>query len=176
MANALAWLPGGKSADHRITSGVGDVRERTIEVGDTVIAVNNIGTIVMLEEKRNYGLLILGAVLFLFGLMSLENEMLQGVAAILVGGALAAYNLLRPLDKGLSIGTCDGRLTLIISTNERFVTEFLDFLRRKVDSQSVDMRATFDIRNAQINTSGGGVVIGDNGVAGGAGGHVRAGY
>jgi Family of unknown function (DUF6232) len=157
----------------RITSGVGEIRERTIEIGDTVVAVNNIGAITLVRAQRSYLFLIIGGLLAIFGLMSLGDSFVVGAGALAIGAVLLYINLTQKVDKGLSIGTCDGRSTLIVSSNEQFLNDMLEFIRRKVDTENLRMVGTFDIKNEYINSGGGGISFGENSVASGAGGNIR---
>ncbi|MBL8547999.1 MAG: hypothetical protein JNL81_16185 [Hyphomonadaceae bacterium] len=171
-APSLAALRPGADVK-RITSGVGEIRERTIEIGDTVVAVNNIGAITLVRNQRSYALLIVGGLLAIFGLIGLQDNFLTGVGALAVGAVLIWINLMQKVDKGLSIGTCDGRSTLIVSTNEQFLNDMLEFIRRKVDTENIHMIGRFDIKNEYINSGGGGVALGDGAIASGDGGNIR---
>lgn len=157
----------GNSLVQRITEGVGILRERTIEIGARVIWIDNIGSIVILRGRANYALAILGGLLALVGLTQLQDQNNAGVALVLIvaGIALIAFNLSQPVNNGLSIGTTDGRSTLIVSDNERFLTDTLDLLREKIDTGSITLQGTFDIGATHVNTGGGGVVVGDRGQA-----------
>lgn len=167
---ALSML-GGKAAGGggRITSGVGLIRERTIDVGDTTIVVDNIGSVVFFEIKRSYGLLILGALLVLGGWVLLGQDAIPGAISLIAGIGLIILNLMQKADKGLSIGTCDNRVTLIISKDEAFLSQVLTFLRKKIDTGSIALTGKFDITNNHFESGGGGIAIGEGGHATGAG-------
>jgi hypothetical protein len=160
---------GGADTSNRLTTGLGSIRERTIAVGDTVIAVNNIGSVVILKGAKSYLMAIIGGLLVLAGLVTLSgNDKMMSILMALGGGVLIAINLGQKPDNGLSIGTCDGRVTVLVSTDENFLGDMLDFIRRKVDTGDIKLQGHFDIGASHFNTDGGGVVIGDNGVAHGA--------
>lgn len=163
---------GGADSSNRLTSGLGAIRERTIAVGETVIAVNNIGSIVILKGTKNYALAIVGGLLVLAALITLsgnDNDA-KGMSLLMgaIGVVLIVINLSQVPDSGLSIGTCDGRVSVIVSTDEAFLGDMLDFIRRKVDTGDIKLQGRFDIGASHFNTEGGGVVIGDYGVAHGA--------
>lgn len=171
-AVALFFLRPRKTAadsSNRLTSGLGTIRERTIAVGDTVIAVNNIGSIVILKGTKNYAMSIFGGLLVLAALMTLSGND-KGMSLLIgaIGVVLIVINLSQVPDSGLSIGTCDGRVSVIVSTDDAFLGDMLDFIRRKVDTGDIKLQGRFDIGASHFNTEGGGVVIGDHGVAHGA--------
>jgi len=159
---------------NRLTHGLGVIRERTIAIGDTVLSVNNIGSIAILRGENNYALLIIGAIIALVGLTMLGSEATMGLLAIVIGGAMIAINLMNKPDSGLSIGTCDGRFHIIVSTDADFLGDLLDFIRRKVDTGDIKLQGRFDIGARHFNSGGGGIVVGDGGVASGAGGDIRS--
>ena len=156
-------------AVERIVGGVGVVRERTIEIGARVLWVDNIGSLVILRGSPNYTLYFLGGIALLFGMISLSNDVGVGLMAIVIGIILIALNAMQKVDNGLSIGTVDGRSTLIVSTDEQFLFDTLDLLQRKIDSGSITLQGTFDIGDKYVRSSGGGIVVGDAGVARGVG-------
>jgi hypothetical protein len=164
---ALSFLGGGAAAamGNRISTGVGIIRERTIDVGDTTIIVDNIGSVVFFEIKRNFALLLIGAVIAIGGLVMMEQDGVLGVIGLCVGVGLAIFNLMQKSRKGLSIGTCDNRITYIISQDEAFLSEVLTFLRRKIDTGNVSLTGKFDITNNHFESGGGGIAVGAGGVA-----------
>lgn len=171
LLGGAAWFLFGrkKSTDdttHKLTSGLGQIRQRTIAVGDTVIAVNNIGSIVIMRGAKGWAMAIIGGLLVFAALLTLSGSdktmpLLMGV----IGVILIVINVAQQPDHGLSIGTCDGRITMIVSTDESFLGDMLDFIRRKVDTGDIKLQGRFDIGASHFNTEGGGVVIGDHGVA-----------
>jgi hypothetical protein len=174
---ALFFMRGRKrgvaDTTNRLESGLGVIRERTIAVGDTVLAVNNIGSIAILRGQQSFVLLIIGALLVLVGLITLQSNAGMGLLIGAIGVVLIVINLSQKPDNGLSIGTCDGRITVIVSTDDGFLGDMLDFIRRKVDTGDIKLQGRFDIGARHFNSEGGGIVIGDHGTAGGAGATVR---
>jgi hypothetical protein len=174
LLGGAAWFLFGrkKSTDdttHKLKSGLGHIRQRTIAVGDTVIAVNNIGSIVIMRGAKSYAMSIVGAILILAALVMIGgSDKTMPLVMGFIGAILIVINLAQQPDHGLSIGTCDGRETMIVSTDESFLGDMLDFIRRKVDTGDIKLQGRFDIGASHFNTEGGGVVIGDQGVAHGA--------
>jgi hypothetical protein len=160
MSNDPVAAAAGKSLMHRITEGVGIVRERTIEIGARVIWVDNIGSLVILHGQRNYAMAIVGGLLLLAGLLIVSDNAGMGLLLVVAGGGLIAWNLSQPINNGLSIGTTDGRSTLIVSDNTQFLNAALDLIREKIESGSITLQGTFDIGGTHVNTGGGGVAMG----------------
>ncbi|MDZ4760781.1 MAG: DUF6232 family protein [Alphaproteobacteria bacterium] len=132
LLSSVGWMVmrGGKGggagdAPNRLTSGLGAIRERTIAIGDTVIAVNNVGSVAIHRGRQGYAMAVVGGLIVLVALVTLQSD--AGVALILgaIGGVLIAINLNQKLDNGLSIGTCDGRITMIVSTDNDFLGDLL---------------------------------------------------
>lgn len=166
-------------------SGVGRIRERTVSIGDTLIAIDSIGSIQILDVRRNWALARLGAFVAAGGaavMMMPSNPysyggsggspgQMIGLALVGVGLAMIVGNWLQPLRKGLGIGTSDGRISYLISEDHAFLHRLLEFLTQKINTRNEGLTASFDITHNTFNTNGGGVVIGADGVASGAGGH-----
>jgi hypothetical protein len=150
------------SDDHdRIDSGTGTVHEHTIEIGDNVIAIHSIGSMRIIDGGKNTGPTILGAGIALFGLAIFFSVKAIGLLLLFLGLALAAWNVLRKVDVYLSIGTCDGRSTFIVSKERKFLLDIRTFLRVKIDTKS-EARAVFNISG---NTFQGSTAIGSNPVS-----------
>lgn len=173
MSNDAVAATAGNSLIHRITEGVGIVRERTIEIGARVIWVDNIGSLVILHGQRNYAMAIVGGLLLLAGLLIVSDDTGMGLLLIVAGGGLIAWNLSQPINNGLSIGTVDGRSTLIVSDNHDFLNAALDLIRDKIESGSITLQGTFDIGSTHVNTGGGGVAIGRGAEAVARGGQIE---
>lgn len=163
-------------------SGIGRIRERTIVIGDTLIAIDNIGSIQILEVKRNWNLARFGAVVVLGGIAvavmpsnpyssSGSPGPMIGLVVIGIGLAMIIGNALQPRRKGLGIGTGDGRVSYVISEDNGFLQRLLEFLTLKINTRNEGLTASFDITHNTFNTSGGAVAIGDSAVASGSGGH-----
>ena len=150
----------------RIDGGLGTVRERTLEVGNTVIVLDNIGAMTMIDPKRDHGLTIVGGVIAIVGLAWRTTGGAVGIVILLVGLAMVATSLLRPVTLYLSIGTCDGHRLDIASTNRQFLLDLRGFLCAKFDRDD-DRTATINITAGSIS---GGMAIGRGASATGSGG------
>lgn len=167
-------------------SGAGEVRERTIVIGPNVIVIENIGSIQILEGRRSWLLFIVGLLLLIAGVYMGSTGSSYGslsgtaLAAAAIGIVLILINLSQKIERGLSIGTCDGRATLIVSTDEVFLQRLLDRLTRKINTRDPTNVFNFNsvtniIEKGAIDTGGGGFALGDGATAAGSGGHaVRA--
>ncbi len=163
----IPGLGSGETVD-RVDSGSGQIREHTIEIGNTVIAVNNIGTMTLFGGKRGHGLLVVGVVVAFIGLNVRQLSTVLGLCLVLAGAALIAWNFLRPVDVFLSIGSSDGRRTHIVSKDRRFLSEIRDFIRKKIDTRSAQTASI----NITAGTISGGIAVGDKARATGVGGSV----
>nr|WP_315258162.1 DUF6232 family protein [uncultured Duganella sp.] len=137
------------SKSERLYSGEGIVYERTIAIGEGVIVLANIGTMRLIDEQKTLKPTLIGIGIAVGGLVVLSASVMVGVLAILAGGALAIWNLMRRLDIYLSLGTSDGNTTVIISKNRRFLHSIRDFLRHKIDTGS-HAGATINISNSTL--------------------------
>lgn len=176
MANILDLLGAGANKAEQgseLKSGVAIVRERTIELGSRVLWLGNIGTIRIIEGSRSYLFLIIGGLLVLAGLFTLSSDGVMGFVMFLAGAGLIYLNLNQKITGGLSIGTCDGRSTLIVSTDKEFLSNMLEFLRRKIDSENPTLQGEFNITNRHVDSEGGGIAIGVAGIAAGIAGRVE---
>lgn len=172
----MASGPGKPEQPTEHDSGVGRIRERTIVIGDTLIAIDNIGSIQILDVKRNWTLARWGAVIAIAGAAAMAISgnpygssgspgPIVGTILIALGFVFIIANWLRPLRKGLAIGTGDGRLSYVVSEDHAFLNRLLEFLTLKINTRNEGLTAGFDITNTTINTNGGGLVIGSDGVA-----------
>ena len=203
----MASGAGKNDANAEHDSGIGRIRERTIVIGDTLIAIDNIGSIQILDVKRSWALARLGFFVAVGGIavmMLLNNpysyrsseaspNQIIGMMLIGIGLAMIIGNAMQPSRKGLGIGTGDGRIAYVISENQAFLHQLLEFLTLKINTRDEAITASFDITHNTFNTNGGavalgvnatasgadnsisntggGLVIGDGGIASGAGGH-----
>lgn len=173
MANKDTLAIAGAGLLDRVAEGVGIVRERTIEIGSRVIWIDNIGSLVILRGEANYVLALVGALLTMVGLALLQDDLTMAILLIGAGVGLVWLNLNQKVDNGLSIGTCDGRKTLVVSSNEHFLLQALDLIREKIETGSITLQGQFDIGATHVSSSGGGIIVGTRGVAGSAHGEVR---
>lgn len=124
------------TAHARVVDGVGYVRSRTIEFGATVIVAANIGSIRFYEGDRNLVWATIGVALILVGLVQLSSSS-SALILVIIGALMILANFLAKPELMLSIGTCDGRYTDIISTDREFLMNALEFLQRKIDEEGV---------------------------------------
>jgi hypothetical protein len=132
-------LPGFGSSEKvdRVDKGTASVREHSIEVGASVIAVRNIGTISIIDGSNSPWPLVAGAALCLLGLLllfGLNGMKLIAFVFILTAAGLIYWGFTRKPDIFLSIGTCDGKRTNIVSKNRFFLEKAREFLRDKIDA------------------------------------------
>jgi len=137
------------SDSERLDSGQGVVYERTIAIGEGIIAVENIGTMRLVSGVKSPIPTIIGVVIGVFGLVTMVSATGAGCVLLLAGAAIAAWNILRKVDISLSLGTCDGKSTVIVSKNKQFLHDVRDFLRKKIDTKS-SMGATINITNSTL--------------------------
>lgn len=175
MNAAIPNIPGvGKKDPSAMDHGVGVIRDRSIEIGSRVLRIENIGSMRIVDGARSWLFMVLGIAAGLGGLMSLGDNAVMGLAMLALGGVLIFLNVNQKVIDQLVIGTTDRRYTIILSNNRGFLDGLQELLRRKIDQPNTVLNVNFNIENGEINTSGGGVVMGRGGVAGGVGGAVHA--
>lgn len=169
----MGTVPGINLGDNvdRVDSGTGIVRERTVEFGNTVVALHNVGSMILIDQKRTYAGVIIGGLLVLFGISLLSDLSSVAIILLIAGGLIIFFWFTRPLESYLSIGTADGKSTHLVSTDRSFLVNVREFLREKIDSDSLKT-ATININAGTIT---GGVAVGDNAQAAGASGTVNRG-
>lgn len=153
----------------RIDSGLGLVHERTVEFGDTIIVLHNVGTMALISEQRNPAPVLMGVVIGVFGLMAWTFSTLWLIILLGVAAMLIYWGLNRKLDVFLLIGTADGRSLRLVSKDRKFLADVRTFLRRKIDENSLQT-ATINITARDIS---GGVAVGASAQASGEGGAVH---
>lgn len=173
-------IPGLNSAENvsRVDHGEGHVKEKTFDIGDTVVNVMNIGSMILIDGIRNPIPAIIGIFVALWGLGELRTSLTYGLIVIVIGGGFAWWWwFVRKVDVFLSIGTSDGRRTNIVSKNKKFLEQIRDVLRQKIDTPEVAVIGTVNLNNntISVSTQGGGVSFGDNSIAGGRGGTLNVG-
>jgi hypothetical protein len=120
----------------RIALGEGHIREHSFEIGNTIIMLSNIGSMTIVEEKIEYWTAVLGFLILLFGVLAFGSSKSLSISLILGGFALLAWWFFRRRDVFLSIGTCDGRRTHIVSKDRDFLLALCKFIREKIDLNS----------------------------------------
>ena len=162
----MAANSGKKEETNEHDSGIARVRERTIVLGDTLIAIDNIGSIQILDVKRNWGLARLGSLVAILGGGAMfapgSGGPMLGMIVVAIGIVMIIGNWLQPLRKGLGIGTSDGRLSYIVSENHAFLHRLLEVLTQKINTRNEGLTAVVDITNTTVNINGGAVAIGDD--------------
>ena len=144
----------------RVEATNGSIRQRTIELGETIVSVDNIGSMTLIDGTRNHSSTGLGAAICMGGLMTMHwLGLATSYVLVFAGLLMVAWSLLRPTNKYLSIGTSDGRRTHLVSTSRKSLLATRNFIREKID--------THDPKVATIIN--GGIAIGAQAQAGGAG-------
>jgi predicted membrane chloride channel (bestrophin family) len=137
-----------------IAGGVGYVRERTVEMGPTIIAVDNIATMNVVDPGRSFAAAIIGAFMILLAAwIATMEQPLFAVPFGVLGLALIVWNIFNHSHAYLAIGTSDGRRTHIVSKNREFLVNVRDMLREKIDAKNVAMTGTINITAARLETS-----------------------
>jgi hypothetical protein len=137
--------------ESRISQGTGKINSRTIDIGDTAIAIDNIGSLRVIHTTKSPVTLIIGGIILAVALYALFFAS-GGVAVIVfavIGGALIFWNLNQKVDVYLSIGTSDGRSTTIVSKDIAFLNEIRNFIRKKIDTKNTET-ATINISNSEL--------------------------
>ena len=147
-------IPGFGSSEKvdRVDHGYGFVREHSIEIGDTIIVFNNIGTISIIDGSKSPWPLIVGGIIGLVGLAVFAMPFSSKPFALLlliVGIALIAWWFRMKPDRFLSIGSCDGKRTNIVSKDRAFLLKLRTFLRERIDKE-VFSAAKIDIKAGTI--------------------------
>lgn len=142
-------------------AGVGKVRERTITLGAQVIAIENVGSIRIVSGQRNWLLALIGLLIGGGAGMQVPAYGMLAWAVVGFGVLLVLINLFLPVERGLSIGTSDGRITMIVSKDATFLRRLLDLLVEKINSGSDSIVASFDITSGTVYGAEDGVVFRD---------------
>lgn len=135
---------------NRFDSGEGTVRERTVELGSDVIALENIGTMRLVDGKKDHSGLKVGAVFLVLALIVVSSSTTGAMVLAAIGGLMIFASLNNKVEIYLLIGSCDGRTTIIVSKDRQFLTNVRNFLRRKIDTRSAE-GATINISNSQLS-------------------------
>lgn len=143
-----------------VEGGRGKVSARTIQFGDDVIVVPNIGSLFIVTGVKDVGKWIL------LLLVSIP------LAFLIIGfltGAFAIYKLLtaKP-DLFLSIGTSDGKRLNLKSKDRLFLERVLQNIRDKIDSDKPELIQgviNVDNRSVALSSDGGAIAIGDGSMA-----------
>lgn len=133
----------------RLDSGEAEVYARTLLIGHTVIVLANIGTMRIVDGKKNYLLTIVGLVLMLIGLGAIGISAMLVILFLALGSGLIFFNVREKIDMYLELATNDGRTTIIISKERNFLEEIRSFLQRKIDTGS-PVGATINISNSTL--------------------------
>jgi hypothetical protein len=135
-----------------IAGGVGHVRERTIEMGATTIALDNIATMNVVDPGRSFAAAIIGAFMLLLGAWVATMETLFSIPLFAGGIALIIWNFVNRTHAYLAIGTSDGRRTHIVSKNREFLVRVRDMIREKIDTRNAALTGVINITAARLDT------------------------
>lgn len=152
----------------RIDSGEGYIHEQSFEIGNAIIMIPNIGSMTIIDGQNPPWPFVVGAVLVLAGLVMLGGDKLLALVLIAGGIALLVWGFNRPHDVFLSIGTCDGRRTHIVSKDRKFLLAVSKFLREKIDRKSAQTGTV----NINAGTISGGIAVGSSAQATGHSGNI----
>ena len=139
----------GLSAAAHEETGQGSIYERTMELGNSVIAIDNIGSMRLVDTERGHLLTIVGVFMILLGVSLFLWLKFPGLVLLLMGLGIVVWNLRRKLEVYLRIGTNDGQTTTLISKDRQFLQNLRDFLRRKIDTRGKEV-ARFDLTNCKF--------------------------
>lgn len=145
----------------RLDSGQAKVYGRTIGINEDVIAIENIGTVRIIDGTKSPAATIWGIIIAVIGLTLLSSSLGFGFLVMILGIALAVWNIMREIEVYLSMNTCDGKSTIIVSKNKQFLKEVRDFLREKIETKN-QIGATINISNSKLE---GTFAIGDGATA-----------
>jgi hypothetical protein len=134
-----------------IAGGAGYVRERTVEMGPTIIAVDNIATMNVVDPGRSFAAAVIGAFMILLGAWIVTMpQPFFAIPFVVLGVALIVWNIFNHSRAYLAIGTSDGRRTHIVSKNREFLVKVRDMLREKIDTKNAAMTGTINITAARL--------------------------
>ena len=130
MAGMLAGADG-----ERAEVSDGTIHERTIELGATVISIDNIGSMTLVEGSLNQAPTVVSAIGVAAGLLLATSSHVAGLVVAAIAGFFLYLALTRKTKKYLSIGTSDGRWTHLVSTDGDALSGTRDFIRKKIDGR-----------------------------------------
>jgi len=145
-----SYLGISEDKSERLDSGVGTIFEHTLILGETVVVINSIGTMRLIDGKKSHAATILGGIIAIVGLITFSTSVVLGFLLLAMGSALAAWNIMKKVETYLSLGTSDGKTTFIVSTNRQFLHQVRDFLREKIDKKS-SSGAIINITNSTLD-------------------------
>src|SRR5471030_2757142 len=85
-------------ASRRVDSGVAEVYERTIEIAGDIIALENLGTIRMIDGKKNHTLTAIGIAISIIAFFILFSSFLFGLVVLVAGIALTLWSLSQKIE------------------------------------------------------------------------------
>ena len=132
-------------------AGVGKMREHTLVLGAQVIALDSIGSIRFFESARSWWLAFVGLLATGGGASQVPLYGPLAWAGVGLGIVLVLINMLVPIERGLLIGTSDGRTAMIVSKDAAFLRRLLDLLTEKINSRNDALIASFDISSSTIH-------------------------
>ena len=135
--------------------GVGKVREHTLVLGSQVIAIDNIGSMRVIQSGRSWWLALFGALIAGGAGSQVQTYGPLVWAGVGFGILLILINMLVPNLRGLLIGTSDGHIAMIESKDSVFLDRLLDLLVEKINSRNPALVASFDIANNTLSSTEG---------------------
>lgn len=135
--------------------GVGKVREHTLVLGSQVIAIDNIGSMRVIQSGRSWWLALFGALIAGGAGSQVQTYGPLVWAGVGFGILLILINMLVPNLRGLLIGTSDGHIAMIESKDSVFLDRLLDLLVEKINSRNPALVASFDIANNTLSSTAG---------------------
>jgi hypothetical protein len=147
------------SATRAFVPGEGNVRERTIRLGNLILAVANIDSVALTMRPRVVGPILFGAVALgalAAAIAHSVNENYWTSASVFAGvlGVGAAIAFLRPLDNLLAVGTSGGRTYLVRSKDKAFLVKLGELIRRKIDADDPALTAEFSDAQDLVEVAG----------------------
>lgn len=132
-------------------AGAGKLREHALVFGDHVIAIGSIGSITLVEHSRTWWLALLGLLIAAGAAYAVNIYGSIAWGGVGLGAAAIVANLLSSTARHISIGTSDGHITTIHSSNSAFLRRLFDLLSEKINSQSTSLLASFDIADGTLS-------------------------
>lgn len=140
-----------------IGGGAGHIRERTIEMGASVISVENVATMHIVAAVRNWGPVVTGCVIIAVALTALTffgaHPIFVFLPLFILGIGCVTYTFANPPQHYLVIGTSDGRRTHVLSKNLDFLLNLRNLIREKIDTENLSLTAQINITQGRFEAS-----------------------
>lgn len=147
----------GYSSTREFVAGVGNIRERTIRLGNIILPVAAIDSISLTVKPRDITLIItcfigIGAIVAVLVHGVNLDFLVSGTVFMVIVGVGVAVALRWPSQSVLAIG-CGGR-TYYLSGNKEFLIRLGELIRRKIDSSDESLTAEFDVGENLLAVAG----------------------